>query len=217
MKDHQLNLLQLVNATLSAAVFVSLGEGLVKAFPAPLHGAGPSFSSLPTAFMAGILILWTVKIFLDDHKSFATADRKLASYVALFFTIGSYLLLIASAAAIDRLSLSIEYLALHFGLLACWTVVSIILRLLHLEDAVDPTNEKKDFQKRLGWLLMNLIYLVLALWAAGAGTDGGYSRAIPLGVLIIVIMGDAWFSGTFLELAQTAAGTDESEDRSNPA
>lgn len=202
MKDHQLNLLQLINATLSAAVFVSLGEGLAKAFPEPLRGVGPSAASLATAATSAILIIWTIKIFLDDHKTFASADRKLASYISLFFNVFSYLLLIASAATIQNLTLSLEYLALHFLLLASWVLVSILLRILGLEDAVDGFGTNEDMRLRFVWLVLNVVYFGLSLWASDSGVLMGSVEMLPLGLLVLTIIGDAWFSGTFAGLLE---------------
>lgn len=203
MRESQLNVLQLVNATLSAAVFVALGEGLTRAFPEPLRGDGPSVSSIQTGFMAALLIVWTVKIFLDDHKTFAGADSKLASYADFFFTILSYLLLIASASAITNIGKSSEFLVLHFILLSIWVFSSIIFRLLGLEDKIYGLGSEEDYRLRLKWFGLNIVYGMIAWWISASAVHG--DTMMPMAALLVVIILDAWNSNTFVGLAGETA------------
>jgi hypothetical protein len=180
----ELSILQQLNMALAIGVIVAAGDAVQNLLieDPPIADPVRLFDRL---LLLAYILLWSAKLFVDDHYILGSAESKNAPWADFLLCIASYSSLISAAALIKDDRLSTIALTAHFVLLIVWLVTGFARK------QPDASRAKK-----FGWLLVDLACLsILSLLLL---LDPPAQVRVGSTLLLIVIgIVDARLSNTF--------------------
>lgn len=143
---------------------------------------------------------FSLKLAIDDYIHFHNAKRE-RLHADLMLSLIIYLLLAGSIAhsAIGRTRIATIQFAFVFVMGAIWICLSGF------------SGKKEDRNRRIGWLIVNILAIVFLGWATRLNPQSMYTSAsIPLSLLFILIVADFFVFSTLGRLASISVeGGDE--------
>ncbi len=189
MREQALNIPQVFNAALVVSVFATLAERISDLFTT-WNNAGLTPDLAQRVMVVMFIVFWATKIFVDDHRSFATLRSGAHAAVTIIFSIATYCLLIAAAASVSNLSLAYQIFVFLFALLTAWVVVSLLRRYLQTRKS---RNDWAEIKTRWVWLVINIggfgCFLTLS--------QGWLPTLLPMAGLVLLLILDLILSQTF--------------------
>ena len=185
LANKEVNVLQAINLTLATSAFLALADSL----PKLVDFAGKL--SIGKTLYVSLLIFWTVKLLVENHKSFAGA-RVLArpgyAVFQLMMTVVMFLALSVSAKNADHFILSVEWLGVALSAGLVWLFGLAI-------------SFGTNFDRRLYpwiWPASAIVTVVGAFFLANRDASAdSWTAAGVVGIMLLAVVFDAIRSKSF--------------------
>lgn len=185
LANTEVNVLQAVNLTLGTSAILALADSIPKLvdFSASV--------SLTRSFYVVLLVGWTVKLIVENHRSFRTDKISSEPKYAIFqlaMTIAMFLALVISCKSVDSFQTSIF-----------WLLLSMIAGMLWLAGRAFSYGKNFDWREfPWPWLVSSVWngFGAWAIWWCGVGVESGFSLALMISMMLALGF-DAWLSKSF--------------------
>lgn len=192
---------QAINLALGVAVFSVLAEHFVEVAKV-YQRQGAIVPVVAGTLVAVFVMIWSIKIFLDDHKSFSNLRTGWHGAITILFSVLVFSLLILAASALPNVALAETVLRGQFGVMLLWVLISIArrrraIRRLRTQraDKASIDAAEAEYALRVWWFFVNLGTLLVLLSRIRPPGE-----ADPLGsytLLYLFFLADAHVSKTF--------------------
>jgi hypothetical protein len=197
LADKEVNVLQAVNLALSTSAFLALADAVPQMFAlGPVKLSAWRDVAIGEILYAALIGYWTVKLLVENHKSFATqnvTDRPVYSIFRLMMTVVMTVPLIVSAKMAGNIAVSSGWLGVTMIFGTIWLIV------------LGCSFEKFIPRQFKWWWVISALGTLSGsalLWSTAMPLSQCWAVLIVAAMLLLVIL-DSYYTETFSLKART--------------